>query len=189
MYVCKKAALFFAAAPRVGLVLLAPLAQVQAQENGGLAVATEQHRVVIDGNSERDIEKLIDSLSMDNPKTLSGQAVSIVVELSCGLRLSLTGHHSVAIRSSRSLIAAPACARGPRTPPERVPRIFVADERAGRPLFLIEGDLVRVSGFRLEGPTVGMGDGGRKERGNQPVREGHKSTIARGSAHGELVEP
>ena len=68
MYVCKKAALFFAAAPRVGLVLLAPLAQVQAQENGGLAVATEQHRVVIDGNSKRDIEKLIDSLSMDTRK-------------------------------------------------------------------------------------------------------------------------
>lgn len=166
MFVSKKVALFSARAFSMGLLVSAPLNQVQAQPNGGVVVPTEVHRVVIDGGGARDIEKLIDALSMPNPTTVSGQMMPIVIELSCGLQLPLTGHHSIAVNSFRSLIASPSCARGPRTPLQRVPRIFVTDNRAGKPLFLIGGDHVGISGFRLEGPTKGIGAGeDRLERG------------------------
>jgi hypothetical protein len=155
----QKVALYFARAFSMGLLVSAPLNQAQAQPNGAVVVSTEIHRVVIDGGSAPDVEKLINALSMPNPTTVLGQMMPIVIELSCGLQLSLTGHHSIAVNSFRSLIASPSCARGPRTPLQRVPRIFVTDKRAGKSLFLIGGDQIRISGFRLEGPTKGIGAG------------------------------
>jgi hypothetical protein len=96
------------------LGLSAPLNQAQAQPNGGVVVPMEAHRVVIDG-SAGDVEKLINALSMPNPTTVLGQIMPIIIELSCGLQLRLTGHQSIAVNSLRSLIASPRCARGPRS--------------------------------------------------------------------------
>ena len=84
-----------------------------------------------------------------------------IIEL-CDVDLDLTGFTNVGIGSGRSLIASPACARGPRS---FGPRIFVTDRRESAPLFVIAGDNVRVSGFRLEGPTSGIAAGSTKEKG------------------------
>jgi hypothetical protein len=92
---------------------------------------------------------------------LHGAHPEQTVEL-CDVDLDLTGHSSIVIGDNRSLIASPACARGPRS---FGPRIFVTDKRGRRPLFEIRGDNVRVSGFRLEGPTSGIGAGDVKEKG------------------------
>src|SRR5262245_1301768 len=168
-YLSNKAALFLAPFS-AGLLLVAPLNQAQAQPNGGVVVPTEVHRVVIDGNSANDIEKLINALSMPNPTTVLGQLMPIVIELSCGLQFPLTGRHSIAVNSFRSVVAPLACARGPRIPVERVPRIFVTDHRAGQPLFVIGGDHVVFSGFRLEGPIQGKDIPGQTSRLEQAIR-------------------
>src|SRR5262245_25567159 len=139
MFPSNKVAPFFGAFT-VGLTLFAALSQVRAQPEGGVVVSTEVHRVIIASSSAADIEQLINALSMPNPTTVLGQPMPIVIELSCGLQLSLTGHHSIVVNSLRSLIASPACARGPRTPLHRIPRIFVTDQRGSSPLFQIHGD-------------------------------------------------
>jgi hypothetical protein len=76
------------------------------------------------------------------------------VEL-CDVDLDLTGITSILVsHNNRSLIASPACARGPRS---FGPRIFVTDRRGSAALFDIRGDNVCFSGFRLQGPTSDMG--------------------------------
>jgi hypothetical protein len=83
------------------------------------------------------------------------------VEL-CDVDLDMTGIKELVIGSNRSLIASPACARGPRSVG---PRIFVTDKRGSKALFIIRGDNVRFSGFRLEGPTDYIAQGDAKEIG------------------------
>jgi hypothetical protein len=82
----------------------------------------------------------------------------------CDVDLDLTGHSGLVIRDNTSLIASAACARGPR---RYGPRIFVTDTHRGSAALLeIKGDNVRVSGFRLEGPTSSVGSGDdNKEKG------------------------
>ena len=111
------------------------------------------------------VEKLINALEEMPNRIVAGRPVHIVVEL-CDVDLNLTGH-SLSILGNRSLIASPACARGPRTQPSLVPRIYVEDPRGlSDPLFQIRNDNVLFSGFRLEGPTRGIGSGDdRLERG------------------------
>ncbi len=104
-------------------------------------------RVVIDPNTLDPVQLLIGAL-VDS--TNEEQTVEL-----CDVDLDLTGHSGIVIGANRSLIASPACARGPRS---FGPRIFVTDDHRGRaPLFEIQGDNVLVSGFRLEGPTSGIG--------------------------------
>jgi hypothetical protein len=91
------------------------------------------------------------ALVKENTKDLLGRTIRIVIELSCNLRLNLTGQGPILVDSDRSLTASAACARGPRTPLERVPHIVVTDHRPDA-LFVIVGDKVVFSGFRLEGP-------------------------------------
>jgi hypothetical protein len=83
------------------------------------------------------------------------------VELSCGVVIDMTGRSIDITRDHRSLIASPNCARGPRTRNDDVPRIFVKDKepRSGAlsALFSIRGDHIVFSGFRLQGPTPGIG--------------------------------
>jgi hypothetical protein len=76
--------------------------------------------------------------------------------------IDLTGHARIAIWDNRSLIASPSCARNAR---RLGPRVYVRDERGRDPLFVIRGDNVLVSGFRLEGPTDFIAKGNRKEKG------------------------
>ena len=107
-------------------------------------------RVVIDSSTPNPAQVLIGALQ-SNPVT---------IEL-CLDDLDLTGQ-SLLIDNDTSLVAGAACARGPRN---RGPRIFVRDRRDGdRPLFSVRGDRVKISGFRLEGPTNGIGTGNILER-------------------------
>jgi hypothetical protein len=111
-------------------------------------------RVVIDGRTVDPVQMLIDALEAPN-RVVDGKPVPIVIEI-CDVDLDLTGH-SLVIGSDRSLIASPGCARGPRS---FGPRIFASDNRSlSKPLFHIRGDNVHISGFRLEGPTRGIGRG------------------------------
>lgn len=106
-------------------------------------------RVVIDQSTADPVGVLINVLAN------SGNAEQ-TIEL-CDVDLDLTGHSALVIRDNTSLIASPACARGPR---RFGPRIFVTDtHRGSAALFEVKGDNVRVSGFRLEGPTSGVGSG------------------------------
>jgi len=110
--------------------------------------------VVIDQNTADPVGVLVGALqSLTNPTQ--------TVEL-CNVDLDLTGFSNIELVDHRSLIAAPACARGPRS---LGPRIFVTNQRGRAPLFLIKGDNVLISGFRLEGPTTDIGEGDRKEKG------------------------
>ena len=98
--------------------------------------------VVIDQNTVDPVGVLIGALqSSTNPE----QTVAL-----CNVDLDLTGYTNIFIRDNRSLIALPACERGPRN---LGPRIFVTDKRGKEPLFLVYGDNVTISGFRLEGPS------------------------------------
>lgn len=124
----------------------------QTSKSAQVAVAYPP-RVVIDASTENPLAVLLGALASANPQQ--------TVEL-CNVDLDLTGHTGINIGDNRSLIAAPACARGPR---RFGPRLFVTDARGRAPLFVIRGDNVRVSGFRLEGPTSGIGAGDRKEKG------------------------
>lgn len=110
-------------------------------------------RVVIDPTTVSPVRVLLGGLSSTNPAQ--------TVEL-CDVDLDLTGLTGIAIGDNRSLVASPACARGPRN---LGPRIFVTDRRGDAPLFTIQGDHVVVSGFRLQGPTNGIGEGDLKEKG------------------------
>ena len=110
-------------------------------------------RVIIDPTTENPVGVLVAALDSPNE--------SMIVEL-CNVELDLTKHSIVIGKNNRSLIASSACARGPRN---RGPRIFVTKHRGSNPLFEIRGDNVRFSGFRLEGPTDGIGGGDRLEIG------------------------
>ncbi len=114
-------------------------------------------RVVIDPSTRDPVQVLIAALTDSKNATQT-------IEL-CNVDLDLTGQ-SVVIDSGRSLIASPRCARGPRS---LGPRIFVTDaRREDKPLFVIRGDNVLFSGFRLEGPTSEIGAGEeRREYGIQ----------------------
>ena len=112
-------------------------------------------RVVIDPGVQNPVAVLLGALDSANANPRQ------TIEL-CGVDLDLTGHTGITIGDNRSLIASPACARGPRS---FGPRIFVTDERGRAPLFEIRGDNVYVSGFRLEGPTSYVAQGDRKEKG------------------------
>ena len=111
-------------------------------------------RVVIDPSTPDPVRVLLGAL-IDS--TNSEQ----VIEL-CNVDLDLTGFKAIPIVDNRSLIASPACARGPRS---LGPRIFVRDKRGSAALFEVTGDNVRISGFRLEGPTSDMAQGDVKEKG------------------------
>jgi hypothetical protein len=110
-------------------------------------------RVVIDAGTRNPVDVLLGALGSPNEHQ--------VVEL-CNVDLDFTGITGITVGSNRSLIASPACARGPRS---YGPRIFVTDKRGDSPLFVIRGDSVRFSGFRLEGPTRGSAQGAVKEKG------------------------
>ena len=109
-------------------------------------------RVVIDPTTPNPVQVLISALG-SNPVT---------IEL-CDVELNLTGQ-SLEVGHGTSLIASPSCARGPRS---LGPLIYVTDNRPGsKPLFAIRGDDVVFSGFRLRGPTNGIGRGdNRLEKG------------------------
>jgi uncharacterized protein YcfJ len=117
-------------------------------------------RVIIDGRTPDPVQALITALQMPN-RLIGRTPVPIVIEL-CDIDLDLTGQTWIEIGDNRSLIAAPACARGPRS---LGPRIFVTDKRGSVPLFVIHGDDVCISGFRLEGPTSYIAQGSRLEKG------------------------
>jgi hypothetical protein len=112
-------------------------------------------RVLIDQSTSEPVRVLIGALTSNNPEQ--------TVEL-CDVDLDMTGYSHVDIGADRLLIASPTCARGPRS---FGPRIFVTDKRDEHtPLLVIRGDRVRFSGFRLEGPTSGIGsENDNKERG------------------------
>jgi hypothetical protein len=104
-------------------------------------------RVVIDPGTANPVTVLLGALQSSN----SEQTIEL-----CDVDLDLTGVSEIEIGDNRSLIASPACARGPRS---FGPRIFVTDHRGSKALFQIRGDNVLFSGFRLEGPTSGIGQG------------------------------
>lgn len=109
-------------------------------------------RTVIDETTTNPVRTLIDALLADNRK-IGNRTVPIVVEF-CNVDIDLTGQ-SLTIGSHRSLIASPGCERSPR---RLGPRIFVTDNPPGearQKLFVIRGDYVTFSGFRLEGPNPG----------------------------------
>jgi len=110
-------------------------------------------RVVINQSTSNPASVLVGALGSTNP--------SQTIEL-CNVDIDLTGRTGIAIGSNRSLIGSPGCERNPR---RLGPRIFVTDKRGGASLFVIQGDNVRVSGFRLEGPTSGIAQGDVKEKG------------------------
>jgi hypothetical protein len=158
----RKTTALLVAAHGVGLLLSAPVAQAQRW------VPPERElRILIDAGNRDPVNALIQALTMNNPKDLLGRTVRIVIELSCRIRLDFTGQKRLFIGSDRSLIASPACARGPSNPLQDVPLIFVTDNRQQNDfLFGIDGDNVLVSGFRLRGPTEGVGGtSNRLERG------------------------
>jgi len=101
--------------------------------------------VVIDPSTANPVTVLLGTLQSSNGEQ--------TVEL-CDVDLDLTGVSEIVIGDNRSLIASPNCARGPRS---FGPRIFVTDHRGSKALFVIRGDNVLFSGFRLEGPTSGIG--------------------------------
>lgn len=117
-------------------------------------------RVVINRSTPRPVETLIGALGSSNS--------SQIVEL-CDVDINMTGKKDIGIGNNRSLIASPGCARNAR---RLGPRIFVTDTRGGSPLFTVYGDRVLISGFRLEGPTDGIGAQGRKETGILILPEG-----------------
>ena len=125
------------------------------QKSASVQVAvTYPPRVVIDPSTANPVRVLLGAL-------LDSTNEQQIVEL-CNVNLDLTGITGITIGDHRSLIASPACARGPRS---LGPRIFVTDARGRAPLFVIRGDNVLFSGFRLEGPTPYMAQGDRKEKG------------------------
>jgi hypothetical protein len=125
--------------------------RAQVSESTRITVNYPDH-VVIDANTREPVQVLLGALA-SNP---------VVIEL-CNVDLNLTGL-SLEIGDNTSLVASPACARSLRN---LGPRIFVTNNRGlNSPLFVIRGDNVLFSGFRLEGPTNGIGRGDdRLERG------------------------
>jgi len=125
------------------------------QKSASVQVAvTYPPRVVIDQSTANPVRVLLGAL-------IDSTNEQQIVEL-CNVDLDLTGITGITIGDHRSLIASPGCARGPRS---LGPRIFVTDARGRASLFVIRGDNVLFSGFRLEGPTPYMAQGDRKEKG------------------------
>lgn len=106
-------------------------------------------RMTIDATTQRPVQALLGVLDASNVNP--AQVIGL-----CNVDLDLTGQANLMLTDNRSLIAAPGCERGPRS---LGPRIFVTDRRGpGKSLFLIRSDKVKIAGFRLEGPTAGIGD-------------------------------
>ena len=105
----------------------------------------QPNHVLIDATTPNPAQALVAALSLNY----------VIVEL-CNVDLDLTGQ-SIEIGDGVSLIASRDCARSPT---KRGPRIFIRDRRAGGGPFVIRGDNVLFSGFRLQGPTstIGAGD-------------------------------
>lgn len=118
-------------------------------------------RVVVIDDSIRpeDRGKLLkEVLSGDN--TNKHQIVAICADI------DLTGEKDIEIWDCRSLIAPRRCRRSARSLGPRVFTTEMPKSESGREkLFEIRGDNVRISGFRLEGPTPYIGHGYRKEKG------------------------
>lgn len=113
---------------------------------------------------------VINAATADPVKVMVGALVESVnpvqqVQL-CGVDLDLTGYSQIVLGANRSLTAQPGCACGPRS---LGPRIFVTDKRNEKnALFVIRDSNVRISGFRLEGPTSGIGsEDNNRENGIQ----------------------
>jgi hypothetical protein len=96
------------------------------------------------------------ALSADNKNP--EQTIELCVDI------DLTGHRNIVIGDHRKLIASDGCKRGPRS---AGPTVRVKDKKPRNrdALFVIRGDDVCISGFRLEGPTDFIGTGQRKEKG------------------------
>lgn len=110
-------------------------------------------RVVIGPNTQHPVAVLRGALESGNE--------SQIVEL-CDVEIDMTGITGVNIGDNRSLIASPNCARSMS---RLGPKIFVTDRRGRAPLFVIRGDNVLVSGFRLQGPSPDIMQGDIKEKG------------------------
>jgi hypothetical protein len=126
--------------------------------------------VVIDPTTPNPVQTLIGALEESaNPL----QSVEL-----CNVDLDFTGFSNIVIDGGRSLIASPACARGARN---LGPRIFVTDRRSySGALFEVRDSNVRLSGFRLEGPTTGIGsDDNNLEAGIEvfPYEQGNPTLI------------
>jgi hypothetical protein len=106
--------------------------------------------VVIDPATLASVDILIGALTESTNCTQATDICRQVVEL-YDVELDFTARSGIVIDHNRSLIASPACARGPRS---LGPRIFVTDRRPDNtPLSRIRDRNVLFSGFRLEGPT------------------------------------
>jgi hypothetical protein len=136
---------------RVTARLGRPGAQLTKSELARVTV-TFPSRVVINQSTPNPVAVLVAALNNASDRK---------VEL-CNVDLDLTGFSTIELFDHVSLIASPGCERGPNS---LGPRIFVTDRRGTLPLFVISGDHVIISGFRLEGPTDGIGSDGLKEEG------------------------
>jgi hypothetical protein len=67
-----------------------------------------------------------------------------------GVELDLSGYQNMSVAQGVSLI-------GGRTPRARGPRLYTTTRP--KRLFVIEGDNVRITGLRIEGPDMGVADG------------------------------
>jgi hypothetical protein len=77
------------------------------------------------------------------------------------LTLDFAYRRRIAIPSHRTLMAPPGCERSLR----RQGPLLMTSFKGGGPLFVVGGDAVEISGFRLEGPESGLGtdeNGGAK---------------------------
>jgi hypothetical protein len=105
-------------------------------------------RVAIEPDTPNPVDLLIGALvDSNNPKQ--------TVVLGC-VELDLTGRFIDIRQNHRSLIASPDCVRGPR---RLGPRLFVTDKGRRGALFTVYADHILFSGFRLQGPTNGIGQG------------------------------
>jgi hypothetical protein len=103
--------------------------------------------VQIDSTTQDPVNVLLGALTESPNKTQ-------VVEL-CGdnLELDLGARRNIVVPSGRTLRATPGCERSLR---KLGPLVF-SHWKVGDPLFVINGDHVEFSGFRLEGPESGVG--------------------------------
>ena len=104
-------------------------------------------KILVDGTTLDPVDVLVGALTESpNPKQ--------VVEL-CGddLKLDFGGRKNIVVSSFRTLRAAPGCERSLR----RLGPLLVSPLKGGGPLFVIRGEDVEFSGFRLQGPESGLG--------------------------------
>lgn len=120
----------------------------QSRTDGTYVSVTYPSKVTIDPSTSFPAQVLVGAL-------VESTNEQQIVELGC-VELDLTGYVVDVRESNRSLVASPECARSPR---RLGPKIFVTDKRPSSALFTFRGDNILVSGFRLQGPTQGMGRG------------------------------